>query len=170
MERRALVVDRFHARKELGVQIDGILLRGQARGLVRLHLLQRIVDVRAGDAVEHQHHPREQLAGALQSNDGVFKGGRRGTVGDGLNLVDLHRHARVDGRLVIAVLDLVEGRRLKQQSAGRVKGVVRSVFGDCRLRLCGGGRCPQRHRNSSRQNAPLHPIDMKLHHGVMGPS
>ena len=170
VERCALVVDRFHARKKFRVQINRILLRGQARGFVRLHLLQLIVNVRAGDAVEHQHGPREQLAGALQRDDGVFKCGRRGIVGDGLDLIDLHRHTRIDGRLVIAVLDLVEGRRLKRQRAGRVKGIVRSESGGWRRHLRGSGSSPQNKRNSSRQNAPFHPIDMKLHHGDIGSS
>ena len=43
----------------------------------------------------------------------------------------LLRHAGFDGGLVVGVFDLVEGRRLKRQSAGRVEGIV-GAEGGCR--------------------------------------
>ena len=169
MERRALVVDRLHARKELGVQIDGVLMRGQARSFVLLHLLQLIVVFAPVTQLNAGHHAREQLAAALQRDDGVFKGGRRGIVGDGLHLVDLLRHARVNGRLVVAVLDLVEGRRLKRQSARRVKGIARTKVNGGGRGLRGDASGAQSNGNSGSQNAPLYPFDMKRHHGDMAP-
>ena len=74
-----------------------------------LYLLQRGVGVGAGDAVEYRHDAREQLAGPLHRDDGVFEVGWRGIVGDGFDFVDLLRHARFDGRLVVVSLILSKG-------------------------------------------------------------
>ena len=48
IERIALLVDRIHALKQLGIEVDRILVRGQLRRLDLLDLLQLRVDVRAG--------------------------------------------------------------------------------------------------------------------------
>ena len=55
IERGALLVNRLHPREQLGVQVNCVLVRGQPRRFVLLHLLQIVIGVRAGHAVERSH-------------------------------------------------------------------------------------------------------------------
>ena len=118
LERVALVVDRLDALEQLAVEVDRILVRGQLRRLVFLHLLQRVVGVGAGDRTEHLHHAVQQGAGLLHRHEGVVEGRRIRVVGDLLDLGQLLLHALLDRRLVVGVRDLVERRRLERQRAG----------------------------------------------------
>ena len=52
------------------------------------------------------------------------KVGGVGIVGDGAYFLALLRHAGLNRRLVVAVLDLVERRRLERQSARRIERVA----------------------------------------------
>ena len=52
LQRVALVVDRLHAREELRVEEDRVLMRGELRRLVGLDLVQRVVGVGLDDAEE----------------------------------------------------------------------------------------------------------------------
>ena len=124
LERSALPIDRRNALEELGVQKDGIAMRGQLGRLDVFHFLQRGIEVGGSNAVEHVRDAVEQLAGLLHGHDGVLERGRRGIIGDGLHLLALLGHARFDGGLIIGVFDLVEWRRLKGQGAGRIERIA----------------------------------------------
>ena len=99
-------------------------MRGQPGRLVVLHFLQFRIQVGSGNAVECGHGAVEQLAGLFQGDKCVLECRRSGVVGNCPDLLALLRHAGFNGRLVIAVLDLVEGRGVKGQSARRVERVI----------------------------------------------
>src|SRR5690606_6622713 len=73
---------------------------------------------------EHRRGAGQQRAAALQRLEGVGEGRRFGVVGDGAHLGQVLAHAFLDGRLVVAVADAVERRRLEGQGAGGQQGVV----------------------------------------------
>ena len=101
-------------------------MRGQPGRLEVLHFLQLRIQVRSGDAVERRHGAVEQLAGLFHGDKRVLEGRRSGIVGDRAHFLALLCHAGFNGGLVIAVLDLVERRRVKGQSARRVERVIRA--------------------------------------------
>src|SRR5271157_3218621 len=90
---------------------------------------QRGIRVCAHDCEESTLRPPQQLAAFFHREDGVFKSWRCWAVRDRLNLFELLRHAGLDGRLVILVLDLVERRRLKRQRAGSEERIVVAKVG-----------------------------------------
>ncbi len=98
-------------------------MRGKFRGEGFFGFLQCGIRVGSGHGVEGCACALQQLAGLLHRDEGVVEGGRRGVIGDGANLFELLRHPCFDGGLIVGVLDLVEGRRLERQSAGRVERV-----------------------------------------------
>ena len=126
VQRLAQVVDRLDPRKKLRVQINRIVQCSLPRSLVLLHFLQSRIGVCGGDAVEDAHYAIQQLARLLERNQRVLKCGRRGIVGDGAHFVALLCHAGIDGRLIVAVFDFVEWRRVKRKRAWRVEGILRS--------------------------------------------
>ena len=85
-----------------------------------------------------QVHAFERAAGAFERDDGVFKGGRRRVVGDGLDFLEMLGHALLERRFVIRVLDAVEGRHVEGQRAlgqQRVGGVRHGGSRGGRLRM-----------------------------------
>ena len=115
----ALVIDRLHAREELVIEEDRVVVRRELRRLVGLDLVQRVVGVRLDDAEESRSGAVEQTARLLHRDDGVLEGRRFGIVRDRLDLGDLLAHAFFDRGLIVAVLDAVERRRVKRQIAHR---------------------------------------------------
>ena len=141
LQRIALLVDRVHALEQLGVEKDRVLMRGQPGRLEVLHFLQLGIQVRSGDAVECGHHAVEQLAGLFHGDKRVLERRRGGIVGDRPYFLALLRHAGFNRGLVIAVLDLVERRRLKGQRARRIERIIRSKS---HIDIRGGGAGAER--------------------------
>ncbi len=143
LQRVTLVVQRLHAGEQLRVEVDFVLVRGQLRGDVFLDLLARFGAIGLDQAEEDARHAVQGLAAALHRHDGVVEGGRLGVVGDLADVGQVLAHAFFEGRRVVAVLDLVELRRLERQRAGaqqRVGGGFGRLLG--RGFLCfghGGG-------------------------------
>ncbi len=101
-------------------------MRRQLGRLDGLHLVQGGIGVGLHHAEEGVVDPLQHLARLLHRHDGVVEGGRVLVVGDGGDLGQLLLHARLKGRLVVAVLDDVEARRLVRQGAG---GIERAASG-----------------------------------------
>ena len=140
----ALVVERLDAREQLRIEEDRILVRGELRRLVFLDLLQRVVRVRLRQREEHLADARQQRAGALHRDDRVVEGRRGGLVGDLLDLGELLLHAFLDRRLEIAVVDLVERRRLVLQRARTEERIGRNGLAAAALGGSAfGGVCAQ---------------------------
>ena len=149
----ALVVQRLHAREQLAVQRDGVLVRRQLRRHFGLHLLQCVIGVAAGQIEEHGGHAVEQLTGLLQRHDGVVEARRLLAVGNRRHLRQLFGHALLEGRREITVLDLVELRVLEGQ---RALGEERIAYGHggglgrlLRLVGEGGGGKAERQRHGA---------------------
>ena len=158
MQRMALLVDFRDALKQFGIQVDRILHCGQFRRLRVLDRLQHGIHVRTGNSVEDLHHAVNQPPTLFHRYKGVFKRRRRGIVGDGARLLNLLCNAGLDRRLVVRILDLVEGRRMERQCAGRVERVAGAK---ARIRGLGlhGARCERdgagnHQRGNLRQNNP----------------
>ncbi len=132
----AVLVERLHAGVELGVQVDGVLVGGELGGHALLDLLERVAGVGARHGGEHLVHARQELAAPLERHDGVVEGRRPLPAGDAGDLGELLRHARVDGGLVVAVVDLVEGGRLIEERARFEERVLGR--GGRRRRFCRG--------------------------------
>ncbi len=129
----ALFVQRLDAGEELGIEVDGVAVRGELRRVVGAQLVARVVGVGADQVEEHGGGAVQHLAGLLQRDDGVVEGGRGRVAGDGVDLLQLLGHAGVEGGGEIAVLDPVELRVMQRQRALREEGIG-GLDG-------GGGRC-----------------------------
>ena len=119
----ALVVQRLDAGEQLGVQADGVAMRGELRRVVRAQLVARIVGVRADQVEEHGGGAVQHLAALFHRDDGVLERGRGRVVGDGVHLLQLLGHAGVEGGCEVAVLDLVELRVMQRQRAFGEEGI-----------------------------------------------
>ncbi|KAG1349004.1 hypothetical protein G6F61_014757 [Rhizopus arrhizus] len=82
LQRVALVIDRLHAREQLRIEVDLVLVRGQLRCHFFLDLLARVVGIGLDQAEEDARHAGQGLAAALHRHDGVVEGGRFADVGD----------------------------------------------------------------------------------------
>ncbi len=122
-QRVARVVDGLDPGKQPGIEIDGVLMRRELRRLLGLHLLQRVVGVGLSQGKEDLGGAGEQCAGALHGLDRVRERRFGRAIRDLLDLSPVLRHPLLEGRLEVAVLDPVEGRRLIQQRAFREEGV-----------------------------------------------
>ena len=103
-------LQRLDAGEQLGVLHD-LVVEGRQLGvhLVLDLLVLRRRQVGAPDAVDRLR-PGQRLAAAFQRLDGVGEGGRRGVVGDGLDLAPVQRHGLFQRRLEVGHLDQVEPR------------------------------------------------------------
>ncbi len=122
-QRLAGVVHGFDSLEELRVEIDGILMSGEPRGLFGVDASECRIGARFGDLVEDPGHPPQDRAGLLQRLDGVGKRRPIGIGGDRAHLVHLARHTFFERDLVVLVLDAIERRRLKRQRAWMKKWV-----------------------------------------------
>ena len=111
----ARFIEHLHAGEELGVEVDGVAERLQARRLLLVELVERVVGVRAGQVAEQGGDARQQLPGVLEGGDGVVEGRRGGVDRDLVGVGLLLRHAGLDGRLIVLVLDLIERGGLERQ-------------------------------------------------------
>jgi len=116
----------FYAAKEACVEVDGIVVRRQLRGFCGPHFLQRGIAIRLDDAEESGHRSVKELPGLLHGHQHILKGGRRRIVRNRLNLREFFGHARLDGRLIVLILDSVERGRMERQSTRRIKRVRRA--------------------------------------------
>ena len=116
-------MQRLHAGKKFPVQHDRVVVGGQLRRHLTLDGVERVIGVGTGHAEEGGRNPAQHLAAALHRDDGVFKAGRIGLVGDGVDLDQLLAHAFVEGRRVMLVVDLVEGHRMQVKRAWRIERV-----------------------------------------------
>ena len=117
------VVQRLHAREELRVEVDGVVVRGELRRFLPFELLQRVVRVRLRQREEDLRGAGEEIAAALHRLDGVGEGRGVGAARDRVDLRELPLHPFLEGRLVVGVLDLVELRGIERQRARREEGV-----------------------------------------------
>lgn len=108
LEALALRMDRLDASEQPGVQVDGVVVRGQLGREALLDRLQRVAGVRLGHREEDARGPREHLPAALHGGEGVVERGRVGQARDRLDLRELLPHALLDGGLVVGVGDPVE--------------------------------------------------------------
>src|SRR5206468_3893250 len=108
---------------ELPIEIDGILMRCEPRGLFGVDAPECRVGVRFGNLVKDAGHPPQDRAGPLQRLDGVGKRRRIGIRGDRTQIVHLARHAFFERNLVVLVLNPIEWRRVKRQRAWMEKWV-----------------------------------------------
>jgi hypothetical protein len=126
MQRLALVVDRLDARKELRIEEDRILMRGELGRFVASTALHRASSVLAPVRLE-KAAARDRACGPIfPSPRSCCRTWGRGIVGDRVDLGDLLLHGLFEGGLEIGILDAVERRRLKRQCAGRVERISRS--------------------------------------------
>ena len=130
----AMVVQMLHARKEFRIEEDRIRVRGELGRLFFLDLLQRVVGVGLDDRAEHLAGAGQQRAAAFHRDDGVVERRRCLVVRNFLDFRDLLLHALLDRRLIVAVLDLVEWRRLILQRAGGEERVGRGSGGSVFVR------------------------------------
>ncbi len=156
-QRIHLLVERGHPLEQLLVQEHCILQRGNLRRLDLLHLLQHWRRVRLRHRVQHRLHAIEQLPALLQRHQRVVEGRRRRVFRDRLDFLQLLRNPGLQRRLVVAVLDLVERRRLVRQRARRIKRILRPNHRRpcCRL-PCRGRPAPTQHRRT-RHHHHRHP-------------
>ena len=127
----ALLVDGFDALEQFGIEKDRIGVGGQLGSFDLLDFLQLRIEVGTSNGAERGHGAIKQPASLLHGGDGVFEGWRRGIFRDALHFVALLRHAGFNGRLVVGVFDLVEGRRVERQRAFGVERVTRAEFALC---------------------------------------
>ena len=152
VERRALLVDGLNSVVELGVEVHRIPVRCQPGRFHLLHLLQRGVGVGGSDRPKHRYDPIQEAAAFFQRNQRVFQGRGFRIPCNRENFSELLVHACLDGGLIIAILNLVEKRRLESQRAGRIKRVPRSERSVCRRCECNrsGGCCQMLHEKPHR--------------------
>ena len=115
LEAVTLLIYSLHALEQPGIEEDRIIRGGQLRRDFLLHPLQCGIGVGGTHAVEDSHRAVQQAAALLQRHQGVIERGRRRVVGDLPDLRQLTLDACLDGRQVVAVLDLIEGRRMERQ-------------------------------------------------------
>ena len=140
----ALVVQRLHARVQLRVQVDRVLVLRELRGLLGADLLDRVVRVRGREVEEHLRDPREERSGALHGLERVREGGRRRVVRDRVDLRDLLLHALFDRGRVVGVPDLVEWRSF----------VWKRALPEERVRLGRGGGPGENECHAERRESP----------------
>jgi hypothetical protein len=127
----ARFVHRGDALEELRVLHD---LVGE-RGELRLHLELDFLELgraqrRAVDAVDGRG-AIERLPAALHRGDRILEGGRRGVVGDGVDLREALLHGRLEARLEMLEADLVEGRQASESTGpGTGERVLHAVLQD----------------------------------------
>ena len=118
----------------------------------RLDRLQGGVGIGLADGMKGLKRAVEQLTGLLHGNERIVETGSRRILRDRVHLADLFRHAGFDGRLVVGILQLIKGRRLKRQSARRMEGICRTEVGSldvvdepagCQRDAAGGHQGPQ---------------------------
>ena len=103
--------------------MDRVVVRGQLRRERLFHLLQRLVRVGLRHREEHVGGTREVGAGPLHRDDGVVERRRVRQRRDGVHLGEVHPHRLFDGRLVVAVLDVVERGRLVREGTRLGEGI-----------------------------------------------
>ena len=143
MDVAALIIDGLHTREELGVQEDRVGVSGELRRLIGLHLVERVVGVGLHHTEERTGRAIKHAARLLKRHDRVRKRRLRFAVCNRLDFGDLLLHALFESGLIIAVVDLVEGRRVQRQRAG---------LGE-RIRRCGQHRTGSKRGNGSRAKA-----------------
>ena len=115
----ALGMDRLDPGEQLRIHVDGVVVRGKLGRLLGLDAVEHVVGVGLDHGVERLVHAVEHAPRLLHGDDRVCERRRGGIVGDRLDLGEMLPHPLLEGGLVVAVPDLVEGRRLKGQRARR---------------------------------------------------
>ena len=129
----APVVDRLHPREELLVEEDVVGVLGEERRHLPRDGLDAVVGLGAADGEEDHLHALEQLPARVERLQRIGEGGGRSALRDGLHLAAVLRHALLEGRQVVVLLDLGERRRAE----GRLPLGEEGVLG---LRARGHGR------------------------------
>ena len=134
-EALAGLVDGVDASEERGVEGDRVGVGRVQRGELGFECANLLVGDGPGQAVEHVGRAAVDLAGLLHRNDGVLEA-RGLLVGcDGLDLGEVHHHARGERGLEVLHVDGVVVGRLVGEGAGLGEGIVRHGI----LERCRGG-------------------------------
>jgi len=133
-ERGALFINRLDARKEVGVEADVVAVAGEQGRRLLGDLLQGIAGQGGGHVEEDAADPGEQLPAQLEGVDGVGKGGRLGIGGDGRYLELVLADALLNGREVMLVPDLAEGRHAEGGFELLEQGII---LGQGSAKACG---------------------------------
>ena len=116
----ASFMQRADAGEERGVEENGVAVRGEFGGEGFLDGLEGGVGVAAVDVGKNPGDAAEELAGALEGDDGVVEGRGRGVSGDGGDLGEVLGHAAFVGGRVVLVFDFVElWIRQRQRAHGK---------------------------------------------------
>ncbi len=153
LERGARGVDRLDAREQLGVEVDRVLMLRQFGGLGLLHLVEHVVGIGLDDAEEGLRYAIEHAARFLERDDRVVERGCGGVVRDRTDLDQIGRHRLLEARLIVAVLDDVEARRLEGQRAG---GGERAGWRRALRRDAGEGRAGDEQESGGTQEHGFH--------------
>jgi hypothetical protein len=149
LQRSALHVNGGDPLEQLLVQSDRIQVCGNLRRQRCLGFLQHWIGVRLIHPVECRRSTRQQATAAFHGDEGVLEGWGCRVVRNFIDLRELLRHARFNGRLIIRVLDFVERRRAKGQRACRIKRIGRPEIG----RFCAAaGNARQQAEDRERSN------------------
>lgn len=124
VQRDGAAVEGIDAGEEGGVEADGVGVRGDLRRHFLFDRAERVVGVGAGEVVEDALDAGEELAGALEGDDGVFEGGGLGVAGDGFDFAQLLGHAGFERGAEVRVFDLVELRVAEWERAFAEERVV----------------------------------------------
>src|SRR5580692_9873903 len=98
-------------------------MRGYLRSLVGAYRIKNGIGIRRADGAEGGHRSPKESTGLLHRDQRVLKGRRRGIVCNRLYLSKFLGHASLDGRLIVPVLDFVEGRSLERQGTRSIKRI-----------------------------------------------
>ena len=118
------LVKGVHPREQLGIEVNGISMRGEPGRHLLLYLLQSLIGMGTRNAEERRSHTREQSAAPLQGFDGVAE--RRGLIGtgNGIDFEPLLGHARLKRRHIVFIADRVERRCTEGKRTRRIKRIV----------------------------------------------
>ncbi len=119
----ARLVERLDPGEERAVQENGIIVRRQLGGHGAVNGFQRRVGVGAGEVGKDGFDAVQQLARTLHGDDGVLEGRGLGIVRNSRDLLQLLRHALLEGRREMLVLDLIERRQVIGQGAFGQQGI-----------------------------------------------
>ena len=147
LESGALLIDRRYAREKFRVEVKEVPMSGKFRRLDGFDILKRGVCVCLRNSVESRRCTVEQSPSLLHGDDGIVERGGVGVVSNPLEFGFCLRHAGLDRRLEVLVLDLVEGWRLEGQSTGRIKRI-----GWTEVRGCSESVVHEDERDSSGRN------------------
>ncbi len=123
-ERRAVLVQLGDPPEQHGVHHDRIPVPRHPQRDLLVDLQDRRIGMRRDQVIEDGSDPGQQLGGALKGRDGVGEVGRRGIVGDGVDLGRVVGEGLLEGGKEMLGGDRVEWRGLERRLPGLEQRVV----------------------------------------------